>query len=261
MYKVERLRGKSNRNNEKLLEHVWQRFGFWKHLCCRRSLTQIPTKSLICLKWEQSISLAVESETEHVAEWIVFLAGGAARSLRWIVARQKTHGSLMEALIQYSTNISDYCQRKMVGNGPNEVVLQTNFNIILIMYLVLPRFLVAHTNKVAVLLHNFVVAFLFEIFQINIEIKWLWKLYFRAKISGCTHKVALLLHNYWAISFHVGELLSGNWLMPRPGQLSLLLVNYQGTGGNCEKLGVETLMFWNHTHTAEFLWIFRNSKA
>ena len=49
-----------------------------------------------------------------------------------------------------------------------EVVLQTNFNIILIMYLVLPRFLVAHTYKVAVLLHNFVVAFLFEIFQINI---------------------------------------------------------------------------------------------
>ena len=34
-----------------------------------------------------------------------------------------------------------------------------------------------------------------------------------------------------AISFHVGELLSGNWLMPLPGQLSLLLVNYQGTGG------------------------------
>ena len=62
--------------------------------------------------------MAVESETEHVAEWIVFLAGGAARSLRWIVARQKTHGSLMEALIQYSTNISDYCQYKMVGNFP-----------------------------------------------------------------------------------------------------------------------------------------------
>ena len=35
--------------------------------------------SLICLKWGEmsSISLAAESETEHVAEWIV-LAGSAA---------------------------------------------------------------------------------------------------------------------------------------------------------------------------------------
>ena len=38
-----------------------------------------------------SISLALESETEHVAEWIV-LAGNPASSLRWIVARLKTHG-------------------------------------------------------------------------------------------------------------------------------------------------------------------------
>ena len=53
----------------------------------------------------------------------------------------------------------------------------------------------------------------------------------RAKICGWTHKVGAAITQLAAISFHVGELLSGNWLMPLPGQLSLLSVNYQGTGG------------------------------
>ena len=42
-----------------------------------------------------SVSLGVESETEHVAEWIVLARNPASwrlESLRWIVAKRKTHG-------------------------------------------------------------------------------------------------------------------------------------------------------------------------
>ena len=44
----------------------------------------------------------IESETEHVAEWIVLARNPAAwrlESLRWIVAKRKTHGFVQSSQI------------------------------------------------------------------------------------------------------------------------------------------------------------------
>ena len=80
--------GNQRETLETLQEHVLQKFGlktfgFWEKNTKTLNLSKRGEMS--------SISLALESETEHVAEWIV-LAGNPASSLRWIVARLKTHG-------------------------------------------------------------------------------------------------------------------------------------------------------------------------